>query len=141
MRPLQAQSLVNSHPEQPHKNQSQHNQSIQEPETRLRLVLTTLPHFVAALIASTYRHSYYATIIAATTLASAVWHAVGAPRSGTLFWADHGLTAIWTAADTWLWPKSLLLNGIVFVLHGIMPQRTRWHLVSAGKAILVAACV
>jgi hypothetical protein len=136
MRPLQAQSLVNSHPKQP--NQPQHNQ---EPETRLRLVLTTLPHFVAALIASTYGHPYYATIIAATTLASALWHAVGAPRSGILFWADHGLTALWTAADTWLWPKSLLLNGIVLALHGIMPLHSRWHLVSAGKAILVAACV
>jgi hypothetical protein len=136
MRPLQSQSLVNSHPNQ--QQQLQHNQ---EPETRLRLVLTTLPHFVAALIASTYGHPYYATIIVATTLTSALWHAVGAPRSGTLFWADHGLTAIWTVADTWLCPKSLILNGIVFALHQIMPLNSRWHLVSAGKAILVAACV
>lgn len=112
-----------------------------EPESRLLLVLTTLPHFVAALIASSHGHPYYAAIIGATTVASAVRQATGAQPKGWLYVADYGLTALWTAADTWLWPTSLVLNSIVCVLHEVMPKRTQWHLVSAGKAILVAACV
>jgi hypothetical protein len=104
-----------------------------ESDTQLRLVLTALPHFVAVLIASTYGHPYYAAIMSAAITANMV-----GLRSGRL---HTGLTVAWILADTCLWPKSLLLNVVVWTLYGIMPLRSRWNLVSAGKAILVAACV
>jgi hypothetical protein len=112
-----------------------------EPEPTAQLVLTTLPHFVAAWIAALYGHPYYAMIVASSTILSVLWHASGSESKGMLYMADYTAAVIWAAADFWMWPESIGLNGAVFVLHWTMPSHSQWHLVSAGKAILIAACL
>ncbi len=110
-------------------------------ESRARLVLTTLPHFVAAWIAASYGHSYYAAIVAASTILSVLWHATGSKQTGMLYTADHAVAYLWGAADFWKWPASLALNAAIVVLHKTMPSHSHWHLVSATKAILIAVCL
>jgi hypothetical protein len=106
-------------------------------DTRAWLILTTLPHLIAAFIAQTHGHPYYAGIITASTLASVAWHADESPAKE---WTDLLLAGAWGLADTFLCPRSIVPNLIVAFLRPIM-TRERWHLISAAKAIAVAAVV
>lgn len=110
-------------------------------DTRAWLILTTLPHLIAAFIAKTHGHPYYAGIITASTLASVAWHADETPAKE---WTDLILAGIWGLTDTVLYPRSIIPNLAVAFLRPIMTRagaHGRWHLISAAKAVWVAAVV
>ncbi len=110
-------------------------------ESRTRLVLTTLPHFVAVWIAAAFGHPYYAIIGATSTTLSILWHSTGSISKGTLYTANNTATVVWGIADLWFWQASLAMNAGILVLYWLMPSRANWQFVSAAKAVLIAACL
>jgi hypothetical protein len=117
------------------------------------LVLTTLLH-VAAFPAAAEVGLIYGGTVAASTIASVVWHGLGEPQ-GVISAVDHGLAAVWGLLDAYYgWRLGVLapvlvVNAMVIALHsaverGVVPYRTghsTWHVVSAAKAWWVAGAL
>lgn len=125
-------------------------------DTRLNKVLTTLPHLLAAWMTAA-SHPWYSALVIASTASSALWH-FNDDAMDSLYLIDHGLAGLWGLVDFWMWPPSIIFNGLILATYpGIVPQytnpmypewdsyepmtHTTWHLLSAMKAVLVAAAV
>lgn len=119
------------------------------------LVLTTLPHAVAAALAWRV-HPAYGALAAASTALSVAWHAAGEPRGGLLFFADYAAAASWAAVELWACGCDLRVgaataavaaaNAAVDALAAVGGVRyetahAAWHLASAAKAAWAAAVV
>jgi hypothetical protein len=117
------------------------------------LVLTTIPHFVAA----TDTPSAYSAIVLFSAGLSTVWHGVGETRWRWLAVADHLAAVAWFAADCWyFWgsPQAwwvFWLNGMIAYLNlmfgtldreGFVPYwvgHSSWHVLSVIKCLYVAS--
>ena len=105
-------------------------------------VLTTLTHLAALFpVVST---DYSAVIILSTTL-SVLWHEASEP-GGALFYADYAAAGLWCLFDLHYSDYDinvLLLNLLVAVLNPVLGDffHPLWHLVNAGKALLVACLI
>jgi hypothetical protein len=113
------------------------------------LILTTLPHYIAAIIAGPTWPIYQCIIIASTTL-SVAWHATGSPPTSFLGICDHIAAGIWFVADCYYLYEHLvyiiLLNTLSAALN-VLATRSNisyeythsiWHIINAGKSIYVA---
>ncbi len=113
------------------------------------LILTTLPHYIAAIIAGPTRPIYQYIIIASTTL-SVAWHATMSRPTSFLGICDHIMAAIWFVADCYYLYNHLsyviLLNTLSAALN-LLAMRSNisyecshsiWHIINAGKSIYIA---
>lgn len=117
-----------------------------------KVILTTLPHYIACYFA--YQTNIpYAIICAASTTFSVIWHRAGETRS-TLFYLDYGFAFLWfltelilasLTKDLFLVFIVLAINAAVCVaneirLYGIPYDTIHsiWHCLSAFKGVFVA---
>ncbi len=115
----------------------------------MALVLSTLPHYIAAIIVGSTCPIYKSIIIASTTL-SVAWHAAGSEPHSFLGIYDHAAAAVWFVADCYYLYNHLvrviLLNTLSAALN-ILATRSNisyecshsiWHIINAGKSIYIA---
>lgn len=95
--------------------------------------LTTLPHFLAAMIAFANGYPKYATVIAAATSASVLMHS-----TNSFAYLDYALAITWGLTDAYQFQESMAWNALILFLHFAMEAHWQWHLVSAVKASYIA---
>ena len=119
------------------------------------IILTTLPHFAAALIVADVEPAY-AAIIAVSSALSVAWHWLHEP-AGILFFLDYGAAAVWMVADCWLsfrggfFLAAAALNGVSLAVNQAAARvrkgpywdraHAAWHILNVAKAIWIAYLV
>jgi len=111
------------------------------------LILTTLFHLLAL---EQSPHPVYSRVIVLSTTLSVAWHLYEEPRN-CLEIADYTMAAVWLAYDiimsvsTRYRRQIVALNMAVMILNRVSQftghyeaVHSFWHLVSAGKAYMVA---
>ncbi len=126
--------------------------SVEMTTPQLLVVLTTIPHFFAAINTP----KPYSAIVLLSAGLSTVWHGVGEARWAWLAIADHLAAGAWFAADCWyFWGRPqawwvFWLNGMMAYLNlmfgtldheGFVPYwvgHSVWHVLSVIKCLYVA---
>ncbi len=114
------------------------------------LVLSTLPHYFAAIIVGSQWPIYQYIIIASTTL-SVTWHMTDNVATSFLGIADHAVAAVWFAADCYYLydhlGRVLILNILSAALNVIASRANMsyecshsiWHIINAAKSMYLAS--
>ncbi len=126
------------------------------PEGSLLLSFTTLAHLYATPFAPS---PLYEAIIRMSTFLSFLWHLSNTPATSVLGVLDHACAALWFSTDTYLswntvyFQRILFVNFLIASISWTLPwleqkrivpysvSHSIWHLLSAAKAIYVAACL
>lgn len=124
------------------------------PEGSIILSFSTLAHIYAIPFAPT---AFYEAIIRMSTFLSFAWHISNTPATSVLGVLDHACAAVWFITDTYMSWNTIVFQQILFANaliasiswtlpwleeKGIVPytvSHSVWHLLSAAKAIYVAA--
>jgi hypothetical protein len=118
-----------------------------------KVILSTLPHFIACYFAIKVSYQY-ATIIALSSIMSVIWHLNKEPKWNLLFYLDYGFALLWLIYDIMyiIYIKNLYISISIIVLNKISIitnlihmegisydiTHTIWHLLSSTKGILIA---
>jgi hypothetical protein len=124
------------------------------PDGCLLLSFTTLTHMYAVPFAPTI---FYEAMIRMSTFLNFVWHLSNTPATSVLGVLDHACAYSWFLLDTWMswntlyFQRILFANALIASISWSLPwlekkvgipysiSHSIWHLLSAAKAIYVAA--